>query len=123
MKDGCKKCTSNKQKQKNNKEMRKIYISGKISGMPKEKARSIFRAAETRVKSTYPNARVVNPFNNGLPENAPYEQHIAKDLEMLAECDTIYMLPNWESSNGAKLEHKYATTNGLRVIYEKEVKQ
>jgi hypothetical protein len=33
-------------------------------------------------------------------------------------CDTIVMLPDWQESNGARIELAYAIEKGLEVIYE-----
>lgn len=40
------------------------------------------------------------------------------DLEILKRCDAIYMLNNWQRSEGAKGELKLAVELGLEVYYE-----
>ena len=62
----------------------------------------------------------VNPMKNGLPDDAPYEEHMKRDLEMLAECDAIYLLNGWERSNGCRIEFNEAVRFGKKITYEKE---
>lgn len=39
------------------------------------------------------------------------------DLQILATCDAIYMLPHWHLSQGARLEFDTATRLGLQVFF------
>ena len=45
-----------------------------------------------------------DPMKNGLPFDAPWEDHMERDLEMLRESDAICLLPDWVESCGAKIE-------------------
>jgi uncharacterized protein DUF4406 len=45
-----------------------------------------------------------------------YDAVLANDLEAVAKCDAIYLLPKWEFSNGARLELATALDLGLEVI-------
>jgi hypothetical protein len=47
----------------------------------------------------------------------PCGTFINGDLEIISRCDAIYMLPDWESSNGAKMEHRKATELGIPIYY------
>jgi hypothetical protein len=46
------------------------------------------------------------------------EKFIQADLDLLARCDAIYMLRNWEGSKGAAGEHTYAVNLKKRIFYE-----
>lgn len=98
--------------------MQKIYISGPITGWPIDMCRVRFEAAEflLRMQGFEP----VNPMKNGLPEDAPYDEHMKRDLEMLAECDAIYLLNGWERSKGCRIELQEAIKANKRITYEKE---
>lgn len=48
----------------------------------------------------------------------PYEAMLRDDLRYLLECDAIYMLRSWETSNGAKLEKYVAEKLLFKVLYE-----
>jgi len=84
----------------------KVYISGQISNLPIEEAKENFRKAEDilRKKGFEP----VNPFNSGLPVTATWHEHMRADIKMMLECDAICLLPNWERSQGARLEEHIA---------------
>lgn len=98
--------------------MEKIYISGPISGLDEQVVCSAFTKVENRLKQW--GFIPVSPLNNGLPKTAPYEEHMRRDLELLRECDSIYMLNGWERSQGCRIEWKEAVTLGIRITYEKE---
>ena len=40
-------------------------------------------------------------------------------LALLEECDSIYMLKDWEHSKGAQIEHTFAAGLGKEIVYEK----
>ncbi len=46
--------------------------------------------------------------------------HLAKSLEEMAKCDTVYFCKGWENARGCKIEHETAKAYGLDMIYEKE---
>lgn len=98
--------------------MTRIYISGPITGWPIDMCRARFEAAEftLRLQGFEP----VNPMKNGLPDDAPYDEHMKRDLEMLAECDAIYLLNGWERSKGCRIELQEAIKANKRITYERE---
>lgn len=96
--------------------MGKVYISGQISGLPIEKVKEKFSRVEAQLIAQ--GYEVVNPLNNGLPRNAPWELHIAMDIVLLMGCDTIYLLTGWDNSRGATLEKNFAELTKKKIIYE-----
>ena len=104
--------TSNSQKVEN----MKIYLSGKISGTDLSTTRRRFSEVAEKLQSL--GHKVVNPLCNGLSEHDPWEEHIAKDIINLIDCEGIYMLQGWEDSQGARIEHAIAKEIGLKVMYE-----
>lgn len=107
----------------------KIYISGKISGI-EDKAHSLFQTAEIELQYKYtkkyePNAFVVvqdftiiNPLKLPHLHDKTWKAYMIEDLKALLECDTIYMLKNWNESKGATIERQLALQLGLNVIYQ-----
>lgn len=94
--------------------MKKIYISGPISGLPLETVYNNFTNAEVNLLEK--GYKVVNPFNNGLPTTATWEEHMRADLKLLLDCDAIYMLEGWEKSRGARIEYALAVDLKMVVI-------
>ena len=54
--------------------MEKIYISGRISGLPIEEVAAKFDETETKLKAQ--GYEVINPLKNGIPATASWEAHI-----------------------------------------------
>ena len=94
----------------------KIYLSGKISGTDLSRTRKRFSDVADKLQSL--GHEVVNPLCNGLSETDPWEEHMAKDIIDLLQCEGIYMLQDWEDSQGARIEHAVAKEIGLKVMYE-----
>ena len=44
-------------------------------------------------------------------------QIMGGDLELLSRCDAIVMIPGWEQSEGAKMEHDEAKKLGKQIFY------
>lgn len=60
----------------------------------------------------------MNPFENGISQDAHWREHMRRDIALLLECDCIYMLQGWELSKGAKLELDVASSCGIKVLFE-----
>lgn len=97
---------------------KRVYISGAIAHHDLEERKETFREAERflALKGFDP----VNPFKNGLPDDAHWRKHMRADIALLLGCDSIYMLRGWELSKGAKLELDVASSCGLEVMFENQ---
>ena len=99
--------------------MEKIYISGKISGIPLEYAEPMFRFAKKEVTTYYFYNSAVIPLDLkpflGLKN---WWCHMISDLYALSKCDAIFMLRNWKDSRGACVEHLYAVWTKKTIIYQ-----
>lgn len=98
----------------------KIYISGKISGLPYGEVERKFADAEELLESI--GFEVVNPLRNGLPEKEEWIKHLCKDIELLHGCGAIFMLDNWRDSRGARHEYNFALEEGKEVYFESSMK-
>lgn len=94
--------------------MKKVYISGAIAHHDLAERKAAFKAAERELAEM--GFAPVNPFDNGVPQEAHYTHHMHADIGLLVGCDYIYMLRGWELSKGAKLEHDVATSCGIKVL-------
>ena len=93
----------------------KIYIAGKISGLPKAQYTAKFRAAEIELNAA--GHDTVNPCRLGIPDTATTEQALLVCLTYLRHCDAIYLLPDWQQSPGAVIERQFAIDHGLEIMY------
>jgi nucleoside 2-deoxyribosyltransferase len=97
----------------------RVYISGKISGLPFPKVKTRFQEMQDFLEEL--GFEVVNPIKNGLTESHTWEQHIARDVELLLPCDAIYMFDGWQDSVGACIEYDIAMRTGKDVWFESRV--
>lgn len=94
----------------------KIYISGKITGLPIEEAKALFGYVETLLVAAGHEA--VNPMTLvPFDEKLTWVDYMVEDIRALLVCDAILMLPNWTESKGAKVEHAIAVSMGLQCFY------
>lgn len=96
----------------------KIYLSGKISGLPICEAIKNFESAENQLKGF---ANIVNPMRLRHDHDKSWQSYMKKDIRALIDCDAIAMLPNYESSKGALIELNLAKSLGFEIIYLKEL--
>lgn len=94
----------------------KVYISGAIAHYDMNERKEAFTNAEMRLQSMGFNP--INPFKNGLPDDAHWREHMRADIRLLLDCEFIYMLQGWELSKGAKLELDVASSCGIKVLFE-----
>ncbi len=82
--------------------MKRVYISGNTTGNDRAEVQSKFEEAEKSLKDLglFP----INPLKNGLPNTASWDDHMVKDIEMLLTCSAILLLPDWNTSPGARIE-------------------
>lgn len=48
---------------------------------------------------------------------------LAKSLENMSLCHTVYFCKGWENARGCKIEHDAAVAYGLEIIYEEEIQK
>lgn len=106
--------------------MKKIYICGKISGMPFGEAEKDFQEAEEKLKDKYPEAELVNPIKlckkiasqYRLPAEIFEDWYwcMTVDFAELLSCDSIYLIAGWQSSEGAKIEEAIARVRKMNFL-------
>lgn len=94
--------------------IRTIYISGKITGLPVEETQTKFAAAAGYWAEN--GCHAINPMQVVKNPHAKWEQAMHKCLMALLDCQAIYILPDWLTSRGARLEITIAHALGLDLI-------
>ena len=69
-------------------DIKKIYISGKITGQPIDEVISKFQAAEAKIRRF--GFEPVSPLRNGLPFEAEWADQMGEDVKLLLKSDAIY---------------------------------
>ena len=93
----------------------KIYLSGKMTGLP-DYGYPAFQAAAERLRAQ--GVQVISPHEITPTGVGPWtwEQHMRADLAALLTCDVVVLLHGWETSRGAQLEKTVAEAIGLKVV-------
>ena len=96
----------------------KVYVSGPMTGIPEENFPAFNAAARALCLIGY---TVVNPAEfdtdvDGLGERARWVKYLKADIKALMDCDGIVMLPGWEQSKGATLEHFNAKALDMPIL-------
>ena len=99
---------------------KRVYIAGPMSGYPKFNYPA-FHEAESKLRDA--GYVPVNPAKehqvsedgDNFADGVTYQDCLREALQALLTCDGVALLPGWENSTGAKLEHHVATVLGLDV--------
>jgi len=94
--------------------MKKIYISGKITGIEYE-AVELFANAQTMLREK--GYHTVNPLELNHTHDKSWRNFMREDVKAMCECDIIYMLDNWMDSKGARAELQIAILLEMKVYY------
>ena len=95
--------------------MKKIYIAGKVTGLPIESVLKKFATAQMEIEEL--NFKAVNPI--AVVNDWQCEWHTAMKLciKALMDCDAIVALDDWKDSEGANLELGLAKRLGIIIFY------
>ena len=95
----------------------KFYLSGPITGIDPWEVCYQFHGAEADVNRH--GHESINP-TDIMEWNLSWESYMRIALTTIVESgevDCMIMLPGWEESNGATIEHMYAEANGIPIAY------
>lgn len=94
----------------------KIYIAGKITGLPLEVAKYNFALTENYLLEL--GHEPINPLTKTSEiEGKSWAEYMAEDFLLLYDCDAIYLMSNWQESKGARIEQFIAQTLGQIILY------
>ena len=107
--------------------MSKIYISIPISGHDLEEVKAKARKAREwllydvfELKKGQRRPDVITPFDVCSEPDKPYSYYMGKDIEVLLECDAIYLCEGWQNSKGCMAEFGVARIYGKEIMFEKQ---
>lgn len=89
----------------------KVYISGPVTGRDMTECKVDFNSAELWLTGL--GYDVINPLSYDVIEGGTWEDYMKRDLKLLCDCDYIYLLDDWESSRGSRLEYNVAFDLGI----------
>lgn len=90
----------------------KIYVAGPMTGLPNLNF-PLFHAETARLRAL--GFVVVNPAEINADPTSDWLACMRADIRELVTCDAIALLPGWETSRGAGIEHGLARALGLQV--------
>lgn len=112
----------------------KCYIAGQMRGRVHYNFPAFFQAEEEVLKLGFvpanPARKDVEEGFDGrkLPEDTDWtkvpegwpdvHEFIRRDVEMLLDCEAIYMLKGWEGSKGARAEYAVAVWGGHAIFFQ-----
>lgn len=91
----------------------KVYIAGKVSGLPIGEVFTKFGQAEYWLKGQ--GYEVVNPLRL-CSADWPWERCMRVCLTEMMKCDVVCLLKDWGDSAGARAEYFLATLLKMRVM-------
>jgi hypothetical protein len=98
-----------------------VYLSGPMRGLP-DFNYPLFNSVAENFRSA--GLTVLNPAENfDGDQSRDFADYMRADIKMLMKASTIFMLPGWQDSEGARLEYLLAKALGLEIIYHKDADQ
>ena len=91
----------------------RVYVAGPMTGI-KDFNYPAFNAVADQIRAL--GYEVENPADHGIVEGAQWADYMAYDLTRLGLCGMIALLPDWEKSQGARLEVLIAEQLGMTVV-------
>lgn len=95
----------------------KIYIAGKISGLNRSNVIQKFEVAQKSLSKK--GHQVFIPCVLPAYEEVSHEDYLHICYAIIDVCDAVYMLSDWQQSEGARLEYEYAIENNKQIIFQK----
>lgn len=94
----------------------KVYLSGPMTGRP-DCNREAFKQGAAALKELFYEVVVPHDVTEGLPSDATWADYMREDIKAMMDCEAIVMLPEWETSKGARVELSLAFDLGMPVLF------
>jgi hypothetical protein len=90
-----------------------VYLSGPVTGRPELATRLAFDKYEKAVLAM--NMTPINPLKLGC-KGEDWNKDMKVCLHALLDCNLIIMLPDWQNSEGARLENTVAKSLSINEL-------
>jgi len=91
----------------------KIYVAGPMTGI-EELNFPAFNAETARLRAL--GHEVINPAEVNPDPKADWTDCMVMDIRELLTCEAIVLLPGWEKSKGARIEHAIAVGSDMHTF-------
>ena len=91
----------------------RVYVAGPMTGIADFNYPAFNTVADQLRAQGF---EVEKPADHGIVEGAQWTDYMAYNLTRLGLCGVIALLPDWEKSQGAKLEVQIAERLGMTVV-------
>lgn len=98
----------------------RVYIAGRITGLPYEGVKVKFEKAEAACR--FNNWSPFNPVKH-VNQKASHEDAMKILLPHLLDCHAILLLDDYAQSEGAQIEASLARYVGKTIIYQDDLEQ
>lgn len=111
------------------KRFKKIYVAGPYSATDERATReNVINAGSVGLELICNGWNVIIPhknfsfMDNFIPIRPELTNELFYDLtlDLLAECDAIYLMENWAESTGAQNKFEYAAANGIQIFFHQD---
>lgn len=96
----------------------KLYLAGPMTGYP-DLNFPLFHAETARLRGL--GFDIVNPAELNAGSNGDWLACMRVDIKHAVDCDGVALLPGWEQSRGAPIEHNLIRDLGLRVFHARHL--
>lgn len=100
-----------------------VYVSGPISdphpaGMEAKIRKGMHKGGELAQQGFAPIVPHGNSYRWQETGKFDWKDYMRVDLELLKHADSVYMMQDWKTSHGARIEERFARLLGKKVVYE-----
>lgn len=99
-----------------------LYLVGSFTSIPESKKNEKFKeASDIALEAWYKGWSVISPHKNcygfNPDDNMDYETWLIALASQIGRCDVVLVLPDWEESEGVKMEIQFARYLNIPVVY------
>lgn len=95
----------------------KIYVAGKITGLPAEEYKTLFNLAKFRLENL--GVKAILPTELGIPETATTQEALPHCFKAIDQCAGILFLTNSNNNSaGCEAEWNYCKLKNIPAFFE-----